>query len=147
MHLEKYAVVPDNEHKRYDFVSEGPKGKIKKVIFYDELGNNWYNLAFGDWNAIGQKIDDKARSNNNDRDKVLATVALTIIDFFKYHPEAEVYAMGSTPVRTRLYQIGIYKYWHLISPLISIKGLINGNWEPIEKHKNYHAFLAKAKKM
>src|SRR5687767_2843738 len=142
MHLEIYTVVVDNEHRKYDFVSEGPKGKIKKVIFYVELGNNRYNLAFGDWNFIEQKIDDKARSNNNDRDKVLATVALTIIDFFQHHPEAEVYAKGSTPVRTRLYQIGIFKYWHQISQLISIKGFINENWEPIEKHKNYHAFLA-----
>lgn len=97
MNLDKYPIISDNEHMAYEFLSEGPNGTVKKVVFFQEIGDNLYNLAFGDWDEIKQKIDDKARSNNNDRDKVLATVASTVIDFIKYYPEASVFARGSTP--------------------------------------------------
>ena len=110
MNLEKYPVVSDNDHRAYEFLSEGPNGTIKKVVFYQEIDENIFNLAFGDWDEINQKIDDGARSNNNDRDKVIATVASTIIDFMKYHPDATVVAKGSTSARTRLYQIGIFSH-------------------------------------
>lgn len=75
MNLDKYPVVSDNNHRTYEFLSEGPNGTIKKVVLYQEIDDNVFNLAFGDWDETNQKINDKARSNNNDRNKVLATVA------------------------------------------------------------------------
>jgi hypothetical protein len=48
----------------------------KKVISYERVTENLYNLAFGDWNEGRQRVDDSARNNNGDRDKVLMTVAL-----------------------------------------------------------------------
>lgn len=145
MNLEKYPVVSDNDHRAYEFLSEGPNGTIKKVVFYQEIDENIFNLAFGDWDEINQKIDDGARSNNNDRDKVIATVASTIIDFMKYHPDATVVAKGSTSARTRLYQIGIFSHLQEIGQRFAILGSINGKWQPIQRRKSYQAFAASAK--
>lgn len=142
MNLNKYPLVSTNEHLTYEFLSEGPNGSIKKVVYFEEIGDNLFNLAFGDWSEFEQGINDKVRSNNHDRDKVMATVAATVIEFIKHYPKAIIFAKGSTPARTRLYQIGIFSNWHEISQLFVIEGLINGVWQPFEKHINYHAFMA-----
>jgi hypothetical protein len=104
MKLERYSVVSDNTHIVYEFLSQGPNGTIKKIAFYQEISENIFNLAFGDWNEKEQKVDDRIRTNNSDRDKVLATVAFTVLDFINYHPESLIFIQGSTPGRTRLYQ-------------------------------------------
>jgi len=145
MNLEKYSVVTDDEHLTYEFLSQGSKGTIKKIVFYQEIEDNVFNLAFGDWDEASQKINDKVRSNNDDRNKVLATVASTVIDFIKYHPDASIFAQGNTPGRTRLYQMGILTSWHEISKLFDIQGNFKGTWEAFEENKNYQAFLLNAK--
>ncbi len=50
-----------------------------------------------------------AVTNNADKDKVpqRATVAATVIDFMKAHPDATLIATGSTLSRARLYQMAI----------------------------------------
>jgi hypothetical protein len=145
MNLNKYPLVSTNEHMTYEFLSEGPNGTIKKVVFFENIGDNHFNLAFGDWSEYEQGINDKVRSNNHDRDKVMATVASTVIEFIKHYPDAIIFAKGSTPSRTRLYQIGIFANWHEINQLFVIEGFINGDWQPFEKHKNYNAFMASVK--
>jgi hypothetical protein len=145
MNLEKYSVVSDSGHITYEFLSEGPKGTIKKVVFYQKVEENVFNLAFGDWNEQTQKINDNARSNNKDMDKVLVTVASTVIDFIKHHPQAIILAEGFSPSRTRLYQIGIRANWQEIGKLFDIAGFREGQWEFFEKGRNYKAFSLKAK--
>jgi hypothetical protein len=145
MHRHKYDVISTNEHRSYEFLSEGPNGTIKKVILFKEISPNVYNLGFGDWDEATRSMDDKARSNNHDRDKVLATVAAAVMTFIKYYPNAIVFAKGSTPARTRLYQMGIFANWQEISILLTVKGFIDGDWQPIEKCRNYDAFMASIK--
>lgn len=145
MNLEKYAVIADKNHEGYEFLSEGPKGSIKKAALYQKAGPNLFNLAFGDWDEIGQRVNDQIRSNNNDRGKVLATVAFTVIDFVKHHPNAVLIAKGSTPARTRLYQMGISAYWYEIGHLFDIRGFNKGDWHPFERGRNYQAFALKAR--
>jgi len=145
MNLEKYSVTSDYAHLAYEFLSEGPNGTIKKVILYQEIDHDVFNLAFGDWNEIEQRIDDEVRSNNNDRDKVLATVASTVIDFIKYYPNAQIFAKGITPGKTRLYQMGINSNWNDISELFEVQGNFKGKWEVFKRNKNYQAFALKAK--
>src|SRR6266496_2260219 len=145
MNLEKYSVVTDDDHTTYEFLSEGPKGTIKKIVFYQELEENIFNLAFGDWDEKEQRINDKVRSNNRDRDKVLATVALTVIDFIKHHPDAVLLARGSTPARTRLYQIGILENLDEIGQLFDLIGFTDGTWELFTEGKNYEEFALKVK--
>jgi hypothetical protein len=77
MDLDKYSIVSSKDHKFYEFYSEGPKGRIKKVIYYQILsrwGDNIFNLAFGDWMENAKRVNDKIITNNNDRHKILATV-------------------------------------------------------------------------
>lgn len=145
MDLERYSVVTDKEHFTYEFLSEGPNGTIKKVVIYQEIEDNVFNLAFGDWDETKQRINDKGRSNNNDSTKVLATVGSTVIDFIKYHPGATIFAMGSTASRTRLYQIGIQANFYKINQLFNIQGNLEGNWEPFKRGRNYQAFTLHAK--
>lgn len=145
MNLEKYSVVSDNNHVAYEFLSEGPNGTIKKVVFYQEVEENVFNIGFGDWDEQEQKINDSARSNNRDMNKVLATVASTVTDFIKHHPKAIIFAEGFTPSRTRLYQLGIQANWKEIGKLFYIAGFREGEWEFFEKGRNYKAFSLKAK--
>ena len=34
-------------------------GKIRKVIVYERIGENLYNLGFGDWNEEKQQTDNQ----------------------------------------------------------------------------------------
>lgn len=146
MNLPKYPVIA--EHKRfYEFVSVGPKGGIKKVVIYLEIEDNLYNLAFGDWNESLNRLDDSTRSNNEDRDKILATVASTAIDFTDRFPYAEIFTEGSTPSRTRLYQMGISKNLEAVSKDFDIQGYVEGEWVSFQKGVNYEAFLVKRKEI
>lgn len=145
MNLEKYTVVSDNDHFVYEFLSEGTKGNIKKLVLFQETSNNVFNLFFGDWDEFEEKIIDDIRSNNNDRDKVLATVASTVIEFIKYYPDALILARGSTASRTRLYQMGILANFDEINTLFEIEGYVEGKWCAFERGRNYSAFSIKAK--
>ena len=145
MNLPKYQVSADDEHFLYEFFSEGPKGSIKKTVIYSEIEDGLFNLAFGDWNEQLNKLDDSIRSNNGDRDKILATVASTAIDFTDRFPQAEIFTEGSTPARTRLYQMGISNHLEEISEGFEIQGYIEQEWSPFRKGINYEAFLIKRK--
>ncbi len=143
MNVERYPFTVSNETLTYEFYSEGPNGNIKKIIKYTKLqldeNLNIFNLGFGDWVENG--IDDLAKSNNLDRLKVLATVASTIVHFTNLHAKAAVYAEGSTPARTRLYQMGITSFYEEINDIFDIFGLANEEWNLFKKGKNYAAFL------
>ena len=149
MNLDKYTVVAGNDPMFYEFYSEGPKGLIKKAVVYAKLSwsANVFNLGFGDWDEKEQKMDDKVTSNNNDRDKILATVAATVLDFTKRNPGAIVYAEGATPSRTRLYQMAIRAHWNEITTYFDIYGYTQGEWERLSPGHNYEAFFVTSKKL
>lgn len=148
MQLETYSFIKRPASYYYEFYSDGPNGKIKKVVeFYrlQEHKEDVYNLAFGDWDDDKHHINDLAITNNSDRDKVLATVAATVLEFMKDHPQAIILAMGSTKSRTRLYQMGIARILDQISLLFEIQGYVNDKWQPFQKGVNFEAFLLKGK--
>jgi hypothetical protein len=70
---ETYPIKPSLDKLYYLFISEGPKGRIIKIVLFQNIGENSYNLAFGDFN--GGQVDDEVVSNNRDFVKVLSTVA------------------------------------------------------------------------
>jgi hypothetical protein len=45
MYLERYSYETNDSFLDYEFISEGPKGKIKKVVRFTAIGNNVYNLG------------------------------------------------------------------------------------------------------
>jgi hypothetical protein len=141
----RYPVEITDDLFTYEFYSEGPAGKIKKVISYEGVAENLYNLAFGDWNEGLQRVDDSTRSNNGDRNKVLMTVAFTALDFTDQFPNAHIFIVGSTSGRTRLYQISIGNNLAEISRHFDIWGRRQQKWEPFSRGKNYESFLARRK--
>ena len=148
MQMEAYLFIKRPESFYYEFFSDGPNGSIKKVVEFYRLQDQEqeiYNLGFGDWDEENQCINGLATTNNLDRDKVLATVAETVIAFIHDHPQAIILAVGSTKSRTRLYQMMISKALDQISLLFYIQGYINEKWEPFRKGVNFTAFLLKGK--
>ncbi len=110
MHLDHYEFYINAGYQDYEFYSEGPNGRIKKVVRYVKIRDTpetVYNLGFGDLDEDSGEISDLSFSNNSDRDKILATVAFTVLDFCKSFGQPYIFIEGSTPSRTRLYQMGI----------------------------------------
>lgn len=146
MQLEKYATTSSSQHSGYKFVSVGERGSIIKVVQYSPTVNpNEYNLAFGDYDPVTGVLDDQVRSNNGDRDKILATVGTTAIDFLSWYPDAIIFAKGSTDARTRTYQMGINRFYDEITQVHNVFGFVNGGWEAFEPNKSYEAFRMKRK--
>jgi hypothetical protein len=149
MHHDKYIYATNEDLLNYVFDSVGPKGTIKKIIRFtarNANGTTYFNLGFGDLNIETGKIDDMVITDNKDRDKILATIASAVLDFTSLFPDIMVYAKGSTPVRTRLYQMGIAANFDEIQPLLDVYGFTGLAWQRFEKNINYDAFLVIRKK-
>lgn len=145
MNLTRYALSTSSSFEEFEFISEGPNGRILKAILFSHMAGDYYNLGFGDRNALTGAVDDSVVSNNGDRDKVLATVAFTVVEFMATHPGAKVIAIGLTPVHARLYQMGVTQNWADIEPRVTVKGYANDGWEPFLPNKNYRALLVESK--
>ncbi|UXP32857.1 hypothetical protein N6H18_02655 [Reichenbachiella agarivorans] len=142
MKLPRYNLSSDSQLTTFEFVSEGPNGRIVKLVQYSPTNlKNVYNLAFGDKNGQTGEINDLTISNNGDSEKILATVVSTVYAFTDQHPVANIYATGSTESRTRLYRIGITKYIEEISEHFHVYGELDKGWEKFEKDRDYLGFL------
>jgi len=146
MNLERYPYFTNN-FREYVFFSEGPKGRIKKVVRFNKIDENpdIYNLGFGDEKEDTGELDGWVVTNNEDRDKVLATVAKTVVEFSNHYGKHYIYIKGSTSVRTRLYQIGISIFMEEISMDFDVYGSQGGVFYKFQKNVNYDAFLIKRK--
>jgi hypothetical protein len=61
------------------------------------------------------------------------------------YPDAWIQATGSTKARTRLYRMGIVKYWHEANNDFYILGLLNSEWKQFVIGIDYDAFAVKRK--
>jgi hypothetical protein len=144
MKLPRYELKAEKSLMVFEFISEGTKGQIPKLIKYSETNlKDMYNLAFGDKNPESGEIDDKTVSNNGDSEKVLATVVATVYAFSDKYPDSWIFATGSTKARTRLYRMGITRYIDEIKN--EIFGLKENEWEMFHKEVEYDAFLVRRK--
>jgi hypothetical protein len=92
-----YHIDSSPDFLDFEFISIGPKGAITKVVHYREINvKGIFNLGFGDKEPVSGFISDLSISNNNDSQKVLATVARTLYLFSNYYPDAIIIASGST---------------------------------------------------
>ncbi|MDQ2864026.1 MAG: hypothetical protein M3R50_10360 [Bacteroidota bacterium] len=147
MKIDKYPVIVGETSMVFEFVSEGIRGNISKLVIYSETHlRNFYNLAFGDKDEITGQIDDKVITNNGDSKKVLATVSSTIYIFMEKYPDAMVFAMGSTKARTRLYRIGITNNLTEIQNDFDVYGLVENGWQVFKTQTEYEAFLVTMKR-
>ncbi len=143
---DRYLVETSPDLQTFEFISLGPKGDVTKVVRYSEINiKGFYNLGFGDKDPITGYISDLTVTNNNDSQKVLATVAATLYAFMDSHPDATVIATGSTEARTRLYRMGIANNLANVEKDFVILGLTEADWEPFGKNVTYGAFLVRRK--
>ena len=143
MKHQKYLYKSEEQLLFFEFVSDGPKGLIKKVVQYTKTNtDNVYNIGFGDFDETTKGINDLSITNNGDSAKVLATVASTLYSFTEKYPQAWIFATGSTTVRTRLYRMGITNNLSEISKDFIIFGYNSEEiWEKFVIGNNYDAFL------
>jgi len=146
MNIYQYPLSAGKNFTSYEFVSLGPKGKIKKLIYFTPTDYpNLFNLAFGDESPETGRLDDLVISNNGDSENVLATVVAAVYAFTDKNPDAWIAATGSTDARTRLYRMGLTKYFDNVSNDFIILGQYNNAWEPFNIGTNYEAFVVKRK--
>jgi hypothetical protein len=114
---------------------------ILKVVQFQKMNQeNLYNLALGDKDFETGEIDDKVVTDNGDSEKVLATVVSAIYAFADVYPNSWIYATESTASRTRLYRIGINKYYDIVVNDFEIMGQYKNEWEVYQFGKDYQAF-------
>jgi hypothetical protein len=79
MKLERYeSLVASDDELKFTFDSIGPKGRILKWIQFQKMNDpDIYYLSFGNLLSDGS-IDHYSKDNNNDRNKILATVAVAV---------------------------------------------------------------------
>jgi len=146
MNQERYEFEADPTATVYEFVSVGAKGNVEKLVIFTTIEPpDVYNLAFVDIDPQTGEQSDLITTNNGDSQKVLATVAATVLDFTDSYPNALVYATGSTPARTRLYRMGIANNLNDIKEQFEVLGYANGQWYDFQKGVDYQAFLVKRK--
>jgi len=147
---DSYDIEVSNEGETYSFKSVSPERVIQKVIQFAPINKPdlvrlnvtaIYNMGFGDWDGDTKQINDLVESRNGDKTKVLATVADAALDFLYRHPTVAIYATGSTPARTRQYQMGLNQFYDELNKDYVLYGLEDGNWKEFERNVNYQAFV------
>jgi hypothetical protein len=147
MKLPKYPLASSDKLMTFEFISEGQKGLIHKLVRYQPTNlKDVFNLAFGDKDLSTGNIDDTVISNNGDSEKVLATVVATIYAFTDKYPDSWIYATGSSKARTRLYRMGISKFLSEVNEDFEVLGERNDEWETFSKNVEYEGFLVRRKK-
>ena len=144
MDLSKYKLSSEPNLTKFEFTSEGVNGNIEKIVIFESVATEngeLFNLCFGDKNPLTGELDDTVNSNNGDRNKILATVALTAYLFTDTHTNAWILMQGTTNARTRLYQMAINTHYDEIKKDFSILGLLDDDWVIFERNINYNGFL------
>ncbi len=130
----------------FRFESTGPKGNVWKVIQFTPMQKRgYYNLGMGDWQG-DERLDFVSTTDNGDRDKVLATVALAVYGWMERFPRRKIIFQGNTASRTRLYRMAINKGWEQLNKVFLIQGLyykpdgkmVIADYDP---HKDFEAYV------
>lgn len=146
MYLDSYTLTTKKNAVTFQFESVGPKGAIQKLVQFQKVAEpNVYNLAFGDKHSGTDSIDDLSVSDNGDSEKVLATVVEALYTFCDHHPGAIVYATGSTPARTRLYRMGISRFYDEVCQDFDVYAVLGEELLPFEPGLRCDGFLARRK--
>lgn len=141
MKYRRYPIQASDSRLEYKFHSEGPRGIIRKHIYYERRQDksNVYNLAFGD--VDDGIFSDVVVTNNKDTELVLATIAATVDIFFEAYSDAWIFFEGSTETRTRLYRMAISRHLEELRHKYEIFGLIGSSPQPFRNGVKYEAFL------
>lgn len=149
MQYDKYDnVFASSDKHEFQFISEGPKGKIRKVVQFVQTQNkDIFNLSFG--NLKKGFVEDDTTNDNKDRNKILATVAATVYEFTAQYPDKTIFFCGATPARTRLYRMALTLNLEELKKDFHIYGILKSenNYQKVQFHKGveYWGFMVKRK--
>ena len=142
--LEYYEYETKRTFKEYFFYSQGPKGRIRKIVRFALMYNYpapVYNLVLADWRKIDNNIDDEIITNNGDAKKVLATVGMIVLYFTDIFRNAIVHIKGNKAARNRLYQMNINIYLSQIQKIVYVYGSVNRKRQLFQKNVDYEKFF------
>lgn len=123
MKKEGYEYFNENDIL-YTFLSKGKKD-IPKVVYFQKIESDTFNLVLSDIDLENQSISDKIISNNGDISKVLATVFHITLDFIHSYPNCYVIITGNTTTKKLLYKRLINNYFSEVRNFVQIKVLLN----------------------
>ena len=142
--IKQYYFYHSSKNKtRFFFESKGAQGNVIKVIEFRDLGNDRWNLGFGDWKN-GQ-IDGKIITNNRDTIKVISTVAKAAFDFINEYPNRIIVINPVDDKRKLLYNRVFQRNIKDIETLFVVTGFIEKKGEIYISEKIYDSFEIKLK--
>jgi hypothetical protein len=135
------------DFKQYSFINSGPKGDLMKLVKFNAFKGvtDSHNLALG--TIRGELADYGETTDNNDRDKVLATIFHIAQIFSLAYPDQMIFIRGRNEVTTRLYRGAInHGYEEIIKEYFVYGGTYTAiaggyNFELFIGSKQYEAFL------
>lgn len=133
-----YPYLSSGKKTQVAFQSLGPKGIIIKIIRFEQVHGNRWNLGLGDFKQ--GKIETNKLTSNGDVVKVLATVAAATLAFLEEYPERIVEIKPVDEKRKRLFNLVFSRRWAQIREKISINGLKANERMIYSPHEFYDSF-------
>ena len=139
----------------YDYLSDGydrmfyfsgwESMNMNKVLLFKYLDDpEVYEIILGNLRTDGS-IDVERAGDYDHADTVLSTVAKAIAFFLADRPEAEIFIEGTTPTRTRLFQMAIVRELDDLGQYFDVYGFTDGREEIFQSGRNYQAFTISLK--
>jgi hypothetical protein len=144
-----YPLLISTDALIYKFDSVSDQRLIHKAIEFSAFPTNaiFYNLALVDIEDDGT-TNDLVISNNQDMNRVMATVFKAMRLFFDKYPNKLVYFRGSdeTGLRTRLYRVLISRELEEATKMFVIYGQLSEySYEEFSPNRPYIAFIFQLK--
>jgi hypothetical protein len=132
------SVVLEGADVAYRFVSVGKKGNLTKLVAFQNIQANLYNLALLDYDEATKTIDDESISDNGDMSRVLSTTWKIMFHFLQSFPEKEVAIHGNTDTKQKLYKRLISSNLLSLKQQYNVSGVsYTGIAEPFDASKEY----------
>jgi len=141
---ESYPLQSDDNREVFAFESIGNKGRIAKIIVFDLIVDDIWNLGFGDQQSDGW--DDEVISNNGDLVRVISTVAQAALLFSKKWPERRILINPVDEKRKRLYNAIFKRRQNEISQYFEITGSTEHGVQRYEPQILFNLFLLSPKR-
>ncbi len=138
-----YPIKENHNCTVFRFESIGEQGIIQKWIWFQDAGENRFNLAFGDF--VDGKPSDSVISNNFDLIKVMSTIAFAVYRFFEVYPEVSLIIEAVDDKRLRLYNTIFQRKFDEIRERFSIRGIAADLDESYQPEKSYRKFELRLK--
>jgi hypothetical protein len=139
-----YECLFERLGQMFTFKSTGKQTIFKIVLFNPTTEPNIYSVTLGNLQDDAS-IDVSAKDGNGDGEFVLSTVAKAIAFFLSDYPEASIIIEGTTPIRTRLFQIAISRELDDLGTYFDIRGLDGTKLEIFQPGKTYQGFVISLK--